>query len=354
MDIKLLLEYTKDLRVLYVEDDDDLRNSTAELFENYFKHIDTAVNGIEGLVEYKRFANTKDAYDLIISDINMPGLNGIDMSKEIRKNNPHIQILLITAHNEIEYLQSAIEIGIANFITKPINMEKLNLAIYQTCQSISDHKFVIKHVDTMEKLALQLEEQNSELQEKNAELEKTLRMLDTMVYKSKLAQPKEENKIPAESVDAIDLQIEQFIKDDLCELKELHTEIDVAVISIINSNDVVPIEKILSISEGFSRYASTLAFYSFFSELASAMNGFAITLKDNPVPEDKEQVINTFMLLESFLFVLKKWNEDIESISEGELNFFDASIINDMKTITMMWTQADTDVELDEDEIEFF
>ncbi len=354
MDIALLLEYTKDLRVLYVEDDDDLRNSTAELFENYFMHVDTAINGIEGLVEYKRYASSEEAYDLIISDINMPGLNGIDMSKEIKKSDPHIQILLITAHNEVEYLQSAIEIGVANFITKPIDMEKLNHAIYQICKSISDHKFVLKHVDTMEKLALRLEEQNSELQEKNAELEKTLRMLDTMVYKTKISSTKEENKIPEDAVDAMDLQIQQFINDDICELKELHTEIDVAVIAVINSNEEISTEEIAYISEGFSRYASTLAFYSFFSELAKAMSVFSITLKENPIPEDKEQVINTFMLLESFLFVLKKWNEDIEVANDGELNFLDASIINDMKTITMMWTLDNSEIEADEDEIEFF
>lgn len=140
MDVSLLLKYSKDVRVLYVEDDDNLRESTASLFENFFLSVTTAIDGENGLELYKQSANTDEAFDLIITDIDMPKLNGIDMSKEILKDKPLMDVIFITAHDEKKYSQDADELGIKNLITKPINFDKLCNSIYEVCKTVVEKK----------------------------------------------------------------------------------------------------------------------------------------------------------------------------------------------------------------------
>jgi len=89
IDLKLVRQYTKDLHILYVEDNETLRESTLKVLNNFFKKIDIAVDGRNGVDTYKTYQHTSgNAYDLIISDINMPNLNGVEMSAEILKLEP--------------------------------------------------------------------------------------------------------------------------------------------------------------------------------------------------------------------------------------------------------------------------
>ena len=356
MELKLLLEYTKDLKVLYVEDDNQLLNTTKELLDNYFKTIDTAQDGQDGLDKYLQYnKNNDEYYDIVITDINMPRLNGIEMSKVMLSMNPDQEIIITSAHNEIEFLSNAIELGINGFITKPIKNEQLTKVVYKVSQSISNKKFVDSHVEVIENLNLRLEEQNRELLTKNEELIKSFRMLDTMVNKNKLTDTKNEQEIVAgaeSDEDLIKAQVQDLIKDDLEELREIHAEIDFAIINIMKDESSVSVETIEKLAEQFVKYASILSFYTFFDELGSSMSKFSNTLKDNPLPENEETVKNIFMLLESFMYVLGKWQEDLSSGDESKINSFDASIISDMHTITNMWTQQEVpDVEEDLDDI---
>ncbi|MCK4974072.1 MAG: response regulator [Sulfurimonas sp.] len=356
MELKLLLEYTKDLKVLYVEDNNQLLNTTKELLDNYFKTIDTAEDGEDGLNKYLQYnKNYDEYYDIVITDINMPKLDGIEMSKVILSMNPDQEIIITSAHNEVEFLSSAIELGINGFITKPIKNEQLTKVIYKVSQSISNKKFVNSHVEVIENLNLRLEEQNRELLIKNEELVKSFRMLDTMVNKNKLTDTKNEQEIVAgaeSDEDLIKAQVQDLIKDDLEELREIHAEIDFAIINIMKDESSVSVETIEDLAEQFIKYASILSFYTFFDELSKSMSNFSSTLKDNPLPENEETVKNIFMLLESFMYVLGKWQDDLSSGDESKINSFDASIISDMHTITNMWTQQETpDTEEDLDNI---
>ena len=189
--IKSMLEYTRELHVLYVEDDLLLLESTKELFLNYFKTVDIAINGQEGLEKYTTYKKKENSfYDLIITDINMPQLNGIEMSEKVLAINAIQAIIIITAHNENDNLNKAIELGVSGFITKPMDNSRLINVLYKTAQTISDHKFVESHMQMMEELNIKLSHQNSELLSKNTKLEKSLRILDTMIHKEQLTHHK--------------------------------------------------------------------------------------------------------------------------------------------------------------------
>jgi len=124
------LDRLKAFNVLYVEDNKDVRDASYSIFEKIFATVDTAVDGQSGLDIY--MAKETDFYDLVISDIEMPNMNGIDMAKAILEINKNQNILMITAFNEDEYIQQLKNLGIVHYIHKPI---RLNLLV-QTLLSL--------------------------------------------------------------------------------------------------------------------------------------------------------------------------------------------------------------------------
>ncbi|EDZ63196.1 diguanylate cyclase/phosphodiesterase (GGDEF & EAL domains) with PAS/PAC sensor [Sulfurimonas gotlandica GD1] len=116
-DTKLL----KNIKLLYVEDNDDVRESTLEILEYYFKDITIARDGEEGFELYeKSYQATNSYFHIVVSDIEMPKMNGVDMCKKIKEINTDQLLVLLTAHDSQEYLMEAINTGIDRFITKPV------------------------------------------------------------------------------------------------------------------------------------------------------------------------------------------------------------------------------------------
>lgn len=108
------------LRILYVEDDLSTQEEVAFFLTPLVKELYLASDGQQGLEMFKRHTP-----DLIITDIQMPILNGLEMIKEIRMINPKIPIFVTTAYNETNYLLSAINSGVNRYILKPINFKTL-------------------------------------------------------------------------------------------------------------------------------------------------------------------------------------------------------------------------------------
>jgi len=113
-----LISYTKNLKVLYVEDNVDTRESTLLMLENFFPDITVAINGQDGLDRFN-----ESSFDLILSDINMPVMNGIDMIEKIRAKDDKIFIVILSAHNERNFSQKAEELNIDSYLIKPTELE---------------------------------------------------------------------------------------------------------------------------------------------------------------------------------------------------------------------------------------
>ena len=129
--IKELESVTKELTLLYVEDDEMTRSLGKRKLEKHFASVWIAQDGEEGL---ELFA--KGGIDLIITDNIMPRLDGISMIRKIRENDSNIPIIITTAFIDIDYLVEAINLGVTQFVTKPISMDKLFLAIETAVQRV--------------------------------------------------------------------------------------------------------------------------------------------------------------------------------------------------------------------------
>jgi len=114
--LKLLANYT----VLYAEDDEGVRNNVSEMLSLLFNKVYVAKDGEQA---YDLFL--ENAPDIVITDIKMPKMNGIELSREIRKTDKKIQILVISAHTEVDYMLDAIELSLMRYIVKPITETKL-------------------------------------------------------------------------------------------------------------------------------------------------------------------------------------------------------------------------------------
>ena len=153
----------KNITILYAEDEKDLREVTHQILKGFTKKQYVAQNGQEGLELFK--AHEKEI-DLIITDVNMPILNGLDMVKEIKKINLNIPIIVATAFSNKEYLLEAIDIGVDKYVLKPIDIAKL---LQVMSQSLIYHELKDLYTDNLtnlpnrNKLKKDLDENNIEL-----------------------------------------------------------------------------------------------------------------------------------------------------------------------------------------------
>jgi len=125
IDSKELLQYTKGLSLLFVEDHEELRVNTTEILKNFFKKIDSAENGEEALTAYKKSVENSKAYDIVITDIRMPKMDGILLTEKIYELKQNQIVIVLSAHDEVEYLLPLINLGIEQFIKKPIDYQEL-------------------------------------------------------------------------------------------------------------------------------------------------------------------------------------------------------------------------------------
>ena len=112
------------ITALLVEDEADLRRETAAFLELYCKHVIPADNGREALS-----LCGEHLPDIVISDIRMPVMDGLEMAHELKRLHPSIPVILCTAYTETAYLLKAIELGVTAFVRKPVNTDELLAAI---------------------------------------------------------------------------------------------------------------------------------------------------------------------------------------------------------------------------------
>ncbi len=124
-------DYLKQVTLLYVEDDDDVREGYQRTLTKISKQLFLAKDGEEGLKIYKQHTP-----DIIISDINMPKKNGIEMVKEIKEIDENQTIVFTTAHMESKYTLQALDMQVDGYFVKPINKKALNKKLQKVAKNI--------------------------------------------------------------------------------------------------------------------------------------------------------------------------------------------------------------------------
>ena len=165
------IELLKTITVLYVEDEIRLQEDVYQNILPFVKEILCASNGKEGLETYLQ---NKDKIDLVVSDILMPKMTGIDMIDEIRKTNLDIPIIYTTAFNDSQYLKKTIEQSVTSYIIKPIDIELLLSSIEKASIKIENERLKEKLQTINKELENKILLKTKELLEKNETLERQL------------------------------------------------------------------------------------------------------------------------------------------------------------------------------------
>lgn len=136
-------DFTK-LTLLYVEDEDSIRHNAVEYLSRIFGTVLEAEDAFKALEVYH------DKHpDIIITDINMPKMNGLEMARSIRKDDKQTPIIIATAHTQKEYLLQAIELQLVKYIIKPITSNKLKEALNLAYEHLSESNIIMIDSDTL-------------------------------------------------------------------------------------------------------------------------------------------------------------------------------------------------------------
>ena len=107
-------------KILLIDDEPEICKMVTEFLLSSSYAAYYALNGPGGLDLFE-----KEKPDLVLLDIGMPGMSGLEVLQEIRKKNPSVPVVILSAHKEVETLKKALHLGASEYITKPINLETL-------------------------------------------------------------------------------------------------------------------------------------------------------------------------------------------------------------------------------------
>lgn len=149
----------KDVNILVVEDEEIIRMMFRQSFENWGFRADTAENGKEALEKCQ-----DNLYNIIVTDLNMPIMNGMDLLKRIKSKWPFIEVVVVTGFATIESAIEAMKLGAHDFILKPVNFDHVQFTINKCFQKI------------------RAQAENTELRQLNARLKELNELKDKFIY----------------------------------------------------------------------------------------------------------------------------------------------------------------------------
>ncbi|MFA9374070.1 MAG: SpoIIE family protein phosphatase [Poseidonibacter sp.] len=197
----------KGISVLYVEDNDVAREKTTKLLKRIFTNVDVATSGKEGLLLY-----LEKKQDLIISDIIMNNLNGLEMTKAIKDVSKEQRVIFLSAYTEQRYLSQAIELGADGFVFKPIDTDKFYFILEKTLKQIKSTKENIQYKQNLEKL---VEERSADLTIKNYELTQMIeevKKVNSLKEEMQIAKKVQKNFLPKEMPQNENIEIATFFE----------------------------------------------------------------------------------------------------------------------------------------------
>lgn len=135
-----VLKKLENISVLVVEDDENTRVAIAQSLKFYCKKLVTASDGLSGFDAY-----FKDDFDIVVTDINLPKLNGLEMLDEIKKIAPHLISIVITSYDTNENILASINIGAYYYLRKPIKTQDLQTTIIMATNHLFSDKISFKN-----------------------------------------------------------------------------------------------------------------------------------------------------------------------------------------------------------------
>jgi DNA-binding response OmpR family regulator len=177
-----IISKIKELSILYAEDDLTTFGATKATLELFFKNVHSTNRGDEVVDIFK-----KKCPHVLLLDIEMPGLNGLEVAQKIREIDKNIPIVILTSYKEVNYLQQAIKLNLIDYLVKPLTLENLFSIMQDVISSLENNQIIIKNInentsyDFMRKVLIQNEQEVKLSASEIACLELLLKMRSKLV-----------------------------------------------------------------------------------------------------------------------------------------------------------------------------
>jgi len=119
--------------ILYAEDNESIRENYVSFLKSYFGKVYEADNGTTALELYN-----KNRPDVLLLDINMPGINGLELARQIRLKDESVKIIMLTAYSDTEKLLQATELNLTKYLVKPIKTFELEEIVISTIEKLNN------------------------------------------------------------------------------------------------------------------------------------------------------------------------------------------------------------------------
>lgn len=324
------------LNILYAEDEEILRDSMKSSLSKLFANVYTAKNGQEAFEFIK-----KEEIDIVLTDINMPIMGGIELIESIfHYTEQEPKIVVLSAHDESKLLQKLINMGVNNFLNKPVDKQMMINLLFKACKSIANTKLLIEYKDKLEK-ELEASERRNKI------LEQKLNQLAFHVNNSEQKEQKNES-LGKEIVYEDDNYYATLLSDDKDELHDLSIELD-NYIAMLFREDGLNKDYLEVLSIAYRKYASILNGYTEFYAVALPLNDFSHTILSLET-KFMENLNQTGIYFEALQLTLENFRNNVWEKEAQNPRFYNASLQMDIQLIIDFLEEK----EIDGNEIEFF
>jgi len=355
---KIVIDYAKNMSVIIVDDDEISLEVYKEVFENLFGRVDTATDGVKA---YSLWSQNKEKYDLVITDLMMPNMDGFELISKIRLKSPGQHIVVLSAIIDINEMRDIIELGIDGILVKPYNQEKMFTILGRALKLVYNEKLLKRQAMQLRLLAKENIDAKVSLHENNIDI-KGKPLMKKVAKKRDLHEDSVKNKdnkyhtrahLHGDSAEDFTSNLDYLDMDRVEVFQDKIEQYQNAACGLINAEPQEAKEDLKSICNGLSELIDVLNHLGAFSVTAEATKKL-IEFIDNLKIEELDDYDKKDLFVDGLMAILEDLNNWIEMVfvdkNTDNINYFDASFANtclELESIFVEVALGDDDESLD-------
>jgi len=355
---KMVFEYARNMTVMVVDDEDMTLEIYKEVFEGIFNIVDTATDGQEA---YNLWSNGKRKYDLIITDLMMPNMDGFELINKIRLKSPEQHIIVLSAIIDINEMRSIIELGIDGILVKPYNQERMFAIFSRVLKLIHQNKLLRRQAIQLKLLARENIEAKVTLHENKLDKKTTTKKMPPQKTPLKEKPKSKDNKyhtrahLKGASAETFTAGLDYFDLDKVEVFQDKIEHYQNVACLLINAEPAKAKDDLGLISQGLNELIELLNHFGMFSVTAHATRKL-ITFIENIEVEQLEDYDKKDLFIDGLMAILEDLNNWIDMVfvqkNTDNINYFDASFANTCLELESIFVEVEIN---DEDEsLDFF
>jgi CheY-like chemotaxis protein len=377
----LVSKLSKDISLLLVDDDPILIEIYKSIFANDFLLCDVATNG---KIAYEMWEASPSKYDLIVSDINMPVMTGLELLEKVREKSTEQSFIIVTSSKDIELSQNIAYHQVDAILPKPLNETILFPLLYRVLTKVTDHKDIHLYIEQLEHYShehvsyqLGIKRIIKELQHNTidsttliASLENIISPKDDVTTTQTVSNKKEfstqeENDlrvdIQEKEMSSLELHdiLDEYILDKIENLFEIMDSLYLHLDRLYEIKDIIlnytDIQRIANSIDNFATILESIGLFSIITRAFSNLNDALLNLDE----ENLTNIERNKLFLEMFTYLLndmKNWIQIVFIDKKAEnIYYFDASFVSNCLNISSIFDEHDDDAyDIDNDDDMFF